>query len=105
MRFFRKPARTAIITILSLTLVLPACHRKISTEEKNLRRDLNHALAVRSYREAELLARRALQYAPGDNGIWDRLVQAQCGQADYKGAKETFHRLARFGAQAFPETR
>ena len=90
MRFFRKPARTAIIAILSLTLALPACHRKISTEERSLRRDLNHALAVHSYREAELLARRALQYSPVDNGIWDRLVQAQCGQADYKGAKETF---------------
>jgi len=90
MRFFRKPPRATIITILSLTLMLPACHRKISTEEKNLRRDLNHALAVHSYREAELLARRVLQYAPDDNGIWDRLVQAQCGQGDYKGTKETF---------------
>jgi tetratricopeptide (TPR) repeat protein len=90
MRFFRKPTRTAVITILSLTLVLPACHRKISKEERNLRHDLNHALAVRLYREAEVLARRVLQYAPKDNGIWDRLVQAQCGQADYKGAKETF---------------
>jgi tetratricopeptide (TPR) repeat protein len=90
MRFFRKPARRAIIAILSVTLVLPACHRKISKEERNLRRDLGHALAVRSYREAELLARRVLQYAPEDNGIWDRLIQAQCGQADYKGAKETF---------------
>ena len=90
MRFFRKPVRTTIVAVLSLTLLLPACHRKISTEEKNLRRDLNHALAARSYREAELLARRVLQHAPADNGIWDRLVQAQCGQADYRGAKETF---------------
>ncbi len=90
MRFFRKPARAAIVAILSLTLILPACHRRISKEEKNLRRDLQRALVMHSYREAGLLARRVLQYAPDDNGIWDRLVQAQCGQADYKSAKETF---------------
>ncbi len=90
MRFFFKRLSPATIAILSVTLLLSACHRKISKEEKKLRHELRHALATQSYREAESLARRVLHYAPQDNGIWDRLVQAQCGQADYKGAKETF---------------
>jgi tetratricopeptide (TPR) repeat protein len=91
MTFFRKPARLAMMTFLFVAIIFAGCHRRISKEEENLRRNLRHALALRSYREAELLARRVLQYAPDDNGIWDRLVQAQCGQADYKGAKETFN--------------
>lgn len=90
MTFFLRPARLAIVTTLIVAIFFAGCHRKISKEEESLRRSLRHALALRSYREAELLARRVLQYAPEDNGIWDRLVQAQCGQADYKGAKETF---------------
>lgn len=57
-----------------------------------MRRDLQHALGQHSFREAEILARRLLLLAPNDNGAWDRLVQAQCGQADYKAAKETFAR-------------
>ena len=89
MRFFRKPARTAIIAILSLTLVLPACHRRISKEEK-----ICGAICTARSRCIRIgkpnFSREVLQYAPDDNGIWDRLVQAQCGQADYKGAKETF---------------
>ena len=90
MRFFFERLRPATIVILSVILFFPACHRRISKEEKTLRRDLRHALATQSYREAETLARRILHYAPQDNGTWDRLVQAECGQANYKSAKETF---------------
>jgi tetratricopeptide (TPR) repeat protein len=90
MRFFRKPAGRAIFATLLLAVAPAACHRQISKEEKELRHDLHHALATHSYREAESLARHALQYAPDDNGLWDRLVQAQCGQANFKGVKESF---------------
>ena len=44
-----------------------------------------------------------LQYAPDDNGIWDRLVQAQCGQADYKRREKDFHRLAQIGHTPSPK--
>ena len=89
MRFFRNLAGPTI-AVASLALLSPACHRKISKEERNLRHELRYALTNHSYAEAEVLARRVLQYAPNDNVIWDRLVQAQCGRTDYKGAKETF---------------
>ncbi len=55
-----------------------------------MRRDVQHALSQHSYREAEILARHLLLLMPNDNSAWDRLVQAQCGQANYKGAKQTF---------------
>ena len=90
MRFFLGRLRGRIILIVIATLLFSSCHRKMSPEEKQLRHDLRHALTQHSYREAEILARRLLQFAPNDNGAWDRLVQAQCGQGDYKGTKRTF---------------
>jgi tetratricopeptide (TPR) repeat protein len=90
MSFFRQRIRQAIVLIVIAELFCSSCHRKMSPEEKNLRRGLQHALAQHSYREAELLARRILQFTPNDNGIWDRLVQAQCGAGNFKSAKETF---------------
>lgn len=92
MRFLIKSARVAFTSSLLVCVVFTSCHRKISKEEKALRRDLQHALGQHSYREAEILARRLLLSAPNDNGAWDRLVQAQCGQGNYKAAKETFTR-------------
>jgi tetratricopeptide (TPR) repeat protein len=89
MRFFPKLTRQAIVLISIAALFVTACHRKVSPEEKNLRSDLQDALRQHSYREAEGLARRALQFAPSDNGAWDRLVQAQRGQGDFKSTKQT----------------
>jgi tetratricopeptide (TPR) repeat protein len=90
MRFFLNSFRPGIILAVVATLFFSSCHRGKSPEEKQLRRDLHHALTEHSYREAEILARRLLQFVPNDNGAWDRLVQAQCGQGNYKGAKQTF---------------
>jgi len=89
MRFSFKSGRRSIIVSSAAALLLTGCHRKISQEEKDLRRDLRAALQQHSYSKAERLAHHVLQFAPHDSGAWDRLVQAQCGQGDLKSAKQT----------------
>jgi tetratricopeptide (TPR) repeat protein len=80
----------AVLALIGLSLFCSSCHRRKSAEERKLRNDLQHALTERSYRDAELLARRLLQFSPDDNAIWERLVQAQCGAGNLPRAKETF---------------
>ena len=91
MRFFRQRFHPGLaVAVIASALLCNGCHRKKSPEERNLRHDLQQALAQHSYRDAELLARRVLQLAPNDDGIWARLVQAQCGAGNLPAAKETF---------------
>jgi tetratricopeptide (TPR) repeat protein len=91
MTFFSKTAPFVLVATLVSLLALTGCHRRMSEEEKKLRRELRQAFAQHSYRNAELLARRLLQFVPNDNGTWDRLVQAECAQRNYKAAKQTFN--------------
>jgi tetratricopeptide (TPR) repeat protein len=70
-------------------LVLPACHRAASKEEKALRTELRKALEEQSYERAVELARRHLKLRPHDNGTWDRLVRAQFGLHDLAGVSQS----------------
>jgi tetratricopeptide (TPR) repeat protein len=91
MSFFRRRFHPALIVALIVSaLFCGGCHRKKSPEERKLRQELQQALAQHSYRDAELLARRILQFAPNDNGIWARLAQAQYGAGNLAAAKATF---------------
>jgi tetratricopeptide (TPR) repeat protein len=76
----RRQARVvAAWLIVPTLLVLPACHRPGSKEEKVLRAELRKALDEQNYERAAELARRHLKIKPQDNGTWDRLVRAQFG--------------------------
>ena len=78
MRVFRKPARTGIVATLSLTLILPACHRRIRKEEKkSAARSAARAL-MHSYREARTSrASRAAIRAGRQRDLGSSSVQAQ----------------------------
>ncbi|HXM33314.1 MAG TPA: hypothetical protein VN921_06650 [Chthoniobacterales bacterium] len=77
-------ASLALVTAFSL----PACQRT-TKEEKALRAELRQALHEHSYKKAGELARRLLKLDPQDNGIWDRLVQAEFGERDLAGVKQS----------------
>ena len=77
-------ASLALVTAFSL----PACQRT-TKEEKALRAELRQALHEHSYKKAGELARRLLKLDPQDNGIWDRLVQAEFGERDLACVKQS----------------
>jgi tetratricopeptide (TPR) repeat protein len=77
------------LLVFVLVIGLFGCHRRVSTEEKKTRDELQTALRERAYERAEQLARRTLEFAPEDNSAWDQLAQAQFGQRDLQAAKET----------------
>lgn len=89
MRFFdadRSHLAIAGASALMLWLTV-SCHRPLSKEEKALRAELSKSIREQAYEKAATLARKALETAPHDNGLWDRLVQAQFGLGDLEGAK------------------
>ena len=89
-RFLRQAHITAAAAFIILALLcLPACDRAASREEKALQAELRQALHENAYDKAAELARRHLKSKPQDNGSWDRLVQAQFGQRDFAGVKQT----------------
>lgn len=90
-------AALAIVAVFSL----PACHRT-TKEEKNLRADLRQALHEHSYEKAGELARRLLKLEPQDNGIWDRLVQAEFGKRDLATVKQTLDEWQRVVKKTSP---
>ena len=91
MTFFIRRLLLILSTLLCvMALLLPiGCRRAISNGEKQIRADLRRALSEHSYQTATVLARRVIQFAPRDNGAWERLVQAQLGLKDLAGAKQS----------------
>lgn len=86
----RRQACTLGFVLLSATLLLlPACHRDGSKEEKGLRAELQKALNEQNYDRAIELARRHLKLRPRDNGTWDRLIRAQFGLHDLAGVSRS----------------
>ncbi|MDQ6808900.1 MAG: tetratricopeptide repeat protein [Verrucomicrobiota bacterium] len=63
------------------------CHHPRSKQEQTLRAELSRAMREQAYDKAATLARNALESNPHDNGLWDRLVQAQFALGDLDGAK------------------
>lgn len=80
---------SAVVFCVVGALLLTACHRSVSPEEKKLGQELRRALVQHSYVAAENLARRLSELNPRKNGAWDRLLQAQCGQGHFQQAKQT----------------
>lgn len=91
MTFFnRRPLLILSALLCVMALLLPiGCRRTVSNNEKQIRADLRRALSEHSYQTATVLARRVIQFAPQDNGAWERLVQAQLGVKDLAGAKQS----------------
>ena len=86
----RRQARTlGFVLITASFLLLPACHRANSKEEKALRAELQKAIDEQAYERAVALARRHLKLRPQDNGTWDRLVRAQFGLQDFAAVSQT----------------
>ncbi len=81
--------RLVLLLLVTALLLGTGCGRRISTEERELRRELRSALRERNHEKAETLARAVLVHAPADNGAWERLLQAQLGRRDHAAAKES----------------
>jgi tetratricopeptide (TPR) repeat protein len=88
-RFLRQARALTVLLMAAVLLVLPACHRASSKEEKALRAELRKALEEQSYERAVELARRHLKLRPQDNGTWDRLVRAEFGLHDLAGISQS----------------
>src|SRR4051794_39050251 len=86
--FLRQARVIATIALFSTILMMPACRRAASKEEKALRAELRKALDEQNYQRAADLARRHLKLRPKDNGTWDRLVRAEFGRQDLAGVKQ-----------------
>ena len=85
----RQARRLGFVLITASFLLLPACHRAGSNEEKALRAELRKALDEQNYDRAVDLARRHLKLRPHDNGTWDRLLRAQFGLQDLGAVSRT----------------
>jgi len=88
-RLFRQARVAVFAAAFGAVVLLPACHRTASKEEKALRAELNKAINEQNYEHAVDLARRHLKMKPQDNGTWDRLVRAQFGLRDLAGVSQT----------------
>ena len=88
-RLFRQARVAVVVAALGAALVLPACHRAASKEEKALRAELRKALDEQNYERAVELARRHLKLRPQDNGTWDRLIRAQFGLRDLAAVSQS----------------
>lgn len=94
-RFLRQARAAVALLIASALLTLPACNRAASREEKALRAELREALRERSYEKAAGLAQRLLKLKPQDEGVRDRLVQAQFGLRDFAVVKQSLEEWRR----------
>ena len=68
---------------------MTACQRQLSPEEKASRAELRLTLQSKHWQRAIPLARRVLEFAPGDDGAWARLARAQIGARDIGGGRQT----------------
>ena len=89
MSFFIGNRQRFLITAVcgAAIFVAVSCYLPLSKEEKARRAELGQAMREQAYEKAATLARQALESAPHDNGLWDRLVQAQFALGDLDGAK------------------
>jgi len=81
--------RHSPLLFLLVLLLGSGCGRKITQEQKDLRRDLRIALRDHSYPKAAELAQRLVGTAPQDNSAWESLVRAQIGARDFSTAQQT----------------
>jgi tetratricopeptide (TPR) repeat protein len=98
MTFWRKEAKSRVFWSCLILAVLCGCKKSAPTEEKTLRTKLAYELRHHSYEQALPVARRLLEIAPQDNGVWKRLVQAQIALHDLDGAADTlgqWHKIVR----------
>ena len=97
MSFFGKQRTRALALLLcaAAIIALATCNRATSREQKALQAELRQALSEHSYDKAAELARRILKFKSQDNGIWDRLAQAQFGMRDFAGVKQTLEEWRR----------
>ncbi|MEY2520013.1 MAG: hypothetical protein QOF24_1772 [Verrucomicrobiota bacterium] len=93
---FLRQARAVVTLLIAFALLLlPACNRAASREEKALRAELREALRAHSYEKAAALAQRVLKIKPQDEGTRDRLVQAQFGLRDFAAVKQSLEEWRR----------
>ena len=78
-----------VAALVLMLLGAAGCDRGPSPEEKAARAELRLALRERAYEKAIELARRLLQSAPQDDGLWARLVRARIGARDLAGARQS----------------
>ncbi|MEP7077376.1 MAG: hypothetical protein ABI795_00005, partial [Chthoniobacterales bacterium] len=76
----------------AILILLAGCRPRLSTDEKAERAALRQALRDHAYDKAAEIADRIVQRHPGENGAWDRLLQAQAGKQDLAAAKSTLDR-------------
>jgi tetratricopeptide (TPR) repeat protein len=89
----RRSTRRFILTLAATAcLTATGCHHALSPEEKQTRAELRQALRDHDYARAEELARQVVAVRPRENGAWERLVNAQLGQWNVTGVKETLGR-------------
>ena len=79
----------ALLLLVLLLVLLSACQRTISPQEKAARDKVRQALRERAFERAIPSARQVLSFAPNDNGAWARLAQAQFGARDFNALRET----------------
>jgi tetratricopeptide (TPR) repeat protein len=79
----------ALLLLLFVLVLVSACRRAISPEEKTVRQKVRRALHERAFDRAIPLARQVLYFAPNDDGPWARLAQAQFGGRDLTGLRQT----------------
>lgn len=99
-----KKRRTLILLLGVATLMaLGGCNRAAIREQKAFRIELDQALAEHSYEKAAELARRLLKLKPQDEGVWDRLVQAQFGARNFAGATQALEEWRRAVSHPSPK--
>jgi tetratricopeptide (TPR) repeat protein len=79
----------ALLLLLFVLVLISACRRAISPEEKTVRHEVRRALHERAFDRAIPLAKQVLYFAPNDDGAWARLAQAQFGGRDLTGLRQT----------------
>jgi tetratricopeptide (TPR) repeat protein len=79
------------------------CRQRGSRQQQDSRHTVERALRHQSYPEAEQLALRGLQFDRENNGIWDRLVQAQCKQGHFDAAQKTLAAWAKASSNPPPK--
>ena len=87
--FSTSRAKSRVFVTCFLLLILVGCKKAGTPEEKTLRVQLSHELRHHSYDKAVPIARRLIELAPQDNGVWKRLVQVQVGLHDLDRVKQT----------------
>jgi tetratricopeptide (TPR) repeat protein len=87
-----------ILALLFLAEIV-GCQRQISPEEKAARTELRLALGAKHWESAISLARRVLEFSPGDDGSWAQLARAQIGIRDVRGLEQTLDDWSRHVAR------